>query len=330
MATPFVPRTLWTERAGILAVASEINRLGLIWREQPSVDVGIDGQIELVDAEGRATGRIVAVQVKSGASYLRDAGEDWVFHPEEKHRIYWEIFPLPVLLMLHSPADGITYWVDARQVLRSTPAAGAIQVPKRNQLHAATAAELFETAGSPGENFLEVPEVLHALCANGTRSPIFDLTYFDLFANGLTNIATAIYFGMDLAVEVAEAKLPDGVEWMTFGSDVHDFLFGFLIFLVEQNLANVDVSTCLVDWNTRRLLPQTIAPLTSRGRALVRLIEEMQERFQRDGRLDVPPGLAVAQEGFVRMAFTPSHYPRIPLITSFQQLVREQAWAAAS
>lgn len=330
MATPSVPSTLWTERAGVLAVASAVNRLGLIWREQPAVDVGIDGQIELVDAEGRATGRIVAVQVKSGVSYLHDGGEHWLFHPEDRHRQYWEIFPLPVLLMLHSPADGATYWVDARQVLRSAPSARGIHVPKRNQLHTATAADLFQSAGTAPRTFLTVPEVLHTLCTVRTTSPTFDLTYFDLFANGLTNIATAIYFGMDLAMEVAEAKLPDSAEWMTLGSGAHDFLFGFLVFLVEQNLANVDVSTCLVDWDTRGMLPQTIAPLTSRGRALVGLIQELQARFQDEGRLDVPDRLAVAQEDFVRMAFTPSHYPRIPLITAFQQLVGEEAGEDAS
>ncbi|HEV7588077.1 MAG TPA: DUF4365 domain-containing protein, partial [Longimicrobium sp.] len=104
MTLPSVPETLWKERAGIVSVASEVNRLGLIWREQPLHDVGIDGQIELVDDEGHATGRIVAVQVKSGSSYLKGEGGDWHFSPDEKHRFYWENFPIPVLLMLHSPS----------------------------------------------------------------------------------------------------------------------------------------------------------------------------------------------------------------------------------
>lgn len=95
MTIPSLPRTLWVERAGIIAVAAAVNRLGLIWREQPSPDVGIDGQIELVDDVGRATGRMVAVQVKSGESYLEDAGNEWLFHPDTKHRFYWEGFHSP-------------------------------------------------------------------------------------------------------------------------------------------------------------------------------------------------------------------------------------------
>ncbi|HET7461960.1 MAG TPA: DUF4365 domain-containing protein [Longimicrobium sp.] len=322
MRTPFVPATLWTERAGILAVASEVNRLGLIWREQQSVDIGIDGQIELVDAEGRATGRVVAVQVKSGRSYFKDDRDCWIHDPGEKHRLYWEIFPLPVLLMLHSPEDRATYWVDARQELRAAQGAGAIRIPKTNLLQRATAADLFQTAGIAAHTFLDLPSVLHALCSTRLTSATFPLSYFDLFANGLTNIANAVYFAMDLVMEIADANLPDEEEWISFGSETHEFLFGFLQFLVEQNLADVDVSSALVDWNTRRLLPTLISPLTSRGRALVTLIGEMQGRYQAEGRLHEFGALGVAQEDFVRMAFTPSHYDRLPLISAFQELVR--------
>ena len=68
-------RNYQQERNGILAFSMEVNKLGLIWRETPMVDVGIDGQIELVDDDGNATGRILAVQIKSGASYFHDHGE---------------------------------------------------------------------------------------------------------------------------------------------------------------------------------------------------------------------------------------------------------------
>lgn len=322
MTIPSVPRTLWTERAGIIAVAAEVNRLGLIWREQPSPDVGIDGQIELVDDDGRATGRIVAVQVESGESFLNDDGNEWLFHPDAKHRFYWEGFPLPVLLMLHSPAERLTYWVDARQALRGAARGEArpIRVPKGNVLQTATATDLFYTAGGTLEPFLTLPDVLRELCGTSTRSTTFPLTYFDLFANGLTNNCTAVYFGMDLAIEVAESKLAEDESGLGFGSDEHGFLFGYLRFLVRQHLANVDISNCLVDWHEREVQPVTIAPLTSRGRELARLIWEEQRRLEREGRLEVPNGLGIAQEDFVRMVFTPSHRARMPLIAAFQLL----------
>lgn len=326
MSNPRVPRTLWTERAGILAVAAHVNRLGLIWREQPNVDVGIDGHIELVDSNGRATGRIVAVQVKSGPSYFRDCEDHWIFTPDEKHRFYWELYPLPVLLMLHSPAEASTWWVDARQALRGGER--LVAIPKSNLLQTASAADLFYSAGATAGTFLDVPAVLRALCSIRTPFPTFRLSYFDLFANGLINNATAVYFGMDVAMEVAEANLPGGAEWMTLEPGTHEFLFGFLHFLVEQNLADVDLSYCLVDWHVRGQLPATIAPLTSRGQALVRLIGDEQERFQREGRLEHLGYLAVAQEDFIRMVFAPSHHTRLSLIDAFQEQVRAEAGEA--
>lgn len=326
MNNPKVPPTLWTERAGIISVAAEVNRLGLIWREQPSVDVGIDGQIELVDERGQATGRIVAVQVKSGESYLKGTKEHWVFHPEAKHRFYWETFPVPVLLMLHSPAAGKTYWVDARQALRSTrrDAPQPIFVPRTNELQSASAEDLFYTAGGVTAALLDPSELLILLCHTRSTSPSFPISYFELFANGLTDIANSIYYGMDLVMEILDANAGDE-GWITIGEPEHDFLFGFLRLLFEQNLADVDISHCLVDWHEHKNHPTTIAPLTSRGRHLVALIHEKQAEFERGQRFRSPPSHTVAQEDFVRMAFMPSHYERMPLIKEFEEIVIEDS-----
>src|SRR4051812_9521326 len=92
MELPKAPQNFQQERTGILAVARELNRLELIWRETPMSDVGIDGQIEFVDDAGNATGRLVAVQIKCGTSYFHDHGDEWHFYPDPKHRFYWERF----------------------------------------------------------------------------------------------------------------------------------------------------------------------------------------------------------------------------------------------
>ena len=42
---------------------------GYIFREQPISDYGIDAQIELIDEE-TVTGKLVALQIKSGASWF--------------------------------------------------------------------------------------------------------------------------------------------------------------------------------------------------------------------------------------------------------------------
>jgi hypothetical protein len=318
---PRAPHNLLQEHAGILAVATEVNRMGLIWRETVMVDIGIDGQIEFVNEAGEAVGHLAAAQVKSGPSYFHDHGSEWRFHPEAKHRFYWERFPIPVLVFLHSPADGATYWVDARQALRSPgrSSSGYIQVPKSNRLQDATREQLFSTVGASSLPFLPLEDILQKMVVTTSGNASFPLSYFDLFANGLTNIARSIYYGMEVAEEIlagTDVEVGVGV-----GPWEHEFLFGYVRFLVEQHLADVNVSDCLTYWYDQEMQPTFVAPLTSRGRALVRLVGELQEEFQSKGLLQGESGPRVAQEDFVRMAFTPSHYARIPIIREFQHLV---------
>lgn len=319
--SPRLPANLYQERAGILAVAAELNRLGLIWRETPMADVGIDGQIEFVDDAGWANGRLVAAQVKSGDAYFDDAGDAWRFAPREKHRFYWERFPLPVLLFLHSANEG-TYWVDVRQALRSPDRAGlaSIAVPRRNRLQDATREEFFSSVGASGRPFLPVADVLRAMAEIRSPSASLPLCYLDLFANGLTNVARSVYYGTDLVMEVAETLL-EGDGPLGIGGPEHEFLFDYVQFLVEQQIADVDITDCLIDWVDRGMHPAFIAPLTSRGRRLVELIGQLQDRFAADGQLVMPAGLALAQETFVRMHFKGSNYTRMPLVHEFGRLV---------
>lgn len=293
MALPSAPPNFQQERAGILAVATEINRLGLIWRETPTADVGIDGQIELVSAAGAATGQLIAVQVKSGVSYRDDAGDAWRFYPQERHRFYWERFPLPVLLFLHSPVDGEVYWADVRQALRNPHPSRSVTVPKRNRLRTATPNDLFESAGASNQPYLPVDDVLSAMVSRTAPAGTFALSYLEMFALGLTNGARAIYYGMDLVMEIAEA-LRDG-DALTLRVQEHEYFFGFVQFLMEQGLADVNISDCLTDWYDRLMQPRFMAPLTSRGRALVQRIGEREEQMIAQGLLERQLGIRVAQ-----------------------------------
>ncbi len=103
------------ERKGVSHFASAIADVGLIRREMPNSDVGIDGHVEFVDADGRAAGIIVVVQIKSGESFIKGTEEAIVYYPSSKHANYWREFPVPVLLVIHDPDTRTIYWADARQ-----------------------------------------------------------------------------------------------------------------------------------------------------------------------------------------------------------------------
>jgi len=198
--------------------------------------------------EGFATGRTIAAQVKAGSSFFQaPSAAGWNFYAEEKHRNYWEHFPLPVLLILHSPESGQSFWTDVRQALRVPDRQGRsfIEVPKANLLEATSPAVLFENAGVLGLPFIPaIEDVLKRLVTTVSTEGTFPLSHFDLFVHGLTNICRSIYYGMDLICNAVEFNLDcrKSEFGMGMGDSEHQFAFGFVRFLLAQNLAQIDYS----------------------------------------------------------------------------------------
>lgn len=321
---PKVKPTKFTELQGVAAVASVLAEIGLVWRETNAVDVGIDGQIEHVDEKSFATGRLVAAQIKTGPSYFaKERADAWLYTPEVKHRTYWERYPLPVLLILHDPDTKRSYWADVRQQLRGESPPSALIVPKSQILQSSTADELFATTGVDHGQFLEsLDDVFLALIKARNPNAGFAVSHFDLFVHGLTNIARSIYFGMDVPMMIAEHKLAEtGSEFgVGVGRVEQEFLFAFVRFLVAQNLARIDFGDILVDWIDREMQPHFVAPLTSRGRELVRLIQRIEGRMVEKGALPDQGHVHVAQEAFFQMV-PYSFSSRLPRIQAFQEKI---------
>src|SRR5947209_7053643 len=151
MSAPSLPSNYLQEQEGVLAVHAAAISMKCVWRPTPNADLGIDGQIELIGDTGETTGKIVAVQIKSGPSYATKVdGGSIVYYPGDKHRDYWRAFPIPVVLAIHDPANQRISWVDARAYLRS-PSNGtekAIKVPVGQILDSSARASLFETCGA--------------------------------------------------------------------------------------------------------------------------------------------------------------------------------------
>lgn len=324
MDLPKYQTTNTTERLGVNAVAEAIARLGLIWRETPMADVGIDGQIEYVDKNGYATGRMIAVQIKSGKSFFKEKDGAWVFHPEKKHKFYWERFPLPVIIILHDPETNQSYWQDIRQALRVSPEKGFL-ISKASILQNTDANTLFEGFAAADQGFMSIEEVLDYLITTISSNGSFPVSYFSLFCSGLTNICRSLYFGMDVAMTIAEENLrliqsPFGVG---IGESEREFLFNYIKFLVHQHIADIDFSDCMIDWYDRQMQPTFMAPLTSRGRELVSAIHAMESTYKEKGVLSDTGLLHAAQESFVQLVITHSEIQRIELISNIEKHYHE-------
>jgi hypothetical protein len=81
-------------------------------------------------------GKLIALQIKTGASYFRKLGDDYVFYGEDRHREYWTNHSLPVFLILHNPESGLTLWQRIERHLIEEGAGGrwAIVIPPHQTL----------------------------------------------------------------------------------------------------------------------------------------------------------------------------------------------------
>jgi hypothetical protein len=73
-------------------------------------DFGVDAFLDII-IDGYITGKSIAVQVKSGASYLVELNsEHWKFRGEKKHLNYYLNHDVPVLIILVDIENEIAYW----------------------------------------------------------------------------------------------------------------------------------------------------------------------------------------------------------------------------
>ena len=218
-----------------------------------------------------------------------------------------------MILILHHPHRKETYWVDARQEFRTgTVAGGKIVVPKKNNFMASNASDIFKNAGLTQTEYIrEIPALLDHMLATRTRTADFDMSFFDLFCLGMTNICRSLFFGMDLTLKIAEYKLAvtDSEFGVGLGHSEYEFLEDYIRFLVSQNLVHANYSDLLIDLEHREMVPKFIAPLSRRGSALKDLISKSEDGLVKAGILQ-PSRYRAAQEAFVEMVEM-SLFPRL-------------------
>lgn len=99
------------------AIAGEA---GQIFRPTPNSDWGIDGEIEFKDNEGKASGKRLYLQLKSGDSYLhqhKGNGAEIFTIKNERHAEYWQQQAYPVMLVIRT-SDGTIRWMDVSEYLK--------------------------------------------------------------------------------------------------------------------------------------------------------------------------------------------------------------------
>lgn len=127
------PPSPQTERLGVSAAEYFFAQNGWMFREQMTHDWGIDAHVEIVQSS-RPTGRLVALQIKSGVSFfLEETAEAYVYRTDDKHVDYWLEHSMPVVLLLYHPDLKEMFWEKVtQQTIESTGKHWKIAVPKQN------------------------------------------------------------------------------------------------------------------------------------------------------------------------------------------------------
>lgn len=119
-----------TERLGVGLADVAFTKWGWVFRNQPVGDYGIDAHVE-PKTNGVASGRPVALQIKTGQSYFAEPTEDgWLYRDKDRHLHYWLGQTLPVLIILCDPDTETLYWqqVTAERI-DYTPIGWTIVIP---------------------------------------------------------------------------------------------------------------------------------------------------------------------------------------------------------
>jgi len=173
-----------TEEAGVIAVQIAAHAAHLIIRDQTKHDFGIDLQFELTDDRGDGTGRLLAVQVKTGKSYFATPTVNgWWFYIGERHARYWLNHSLPVILAVHDDQQDVTYWAHvASDTIESTEKGGSkILIPSSQVLDESAfdyiaqlmdrrrPASATEFVATPGRHRVVVKEAMEAAARDDAR-----------------------------------------------------------------------------------------------------------------------------------------------------------------
>jgi hypothetical protein len=131
------PSAKWGSRGVARTRLAVEEELGWLFREQFAEDFGIDAHMEVVDGE-IVTGKLLALQIKSGKSFFQEQGPDgWWFRPTDDHVRYWTNHSLPVVLVMYHPETGQCHWqlINGSTLVETSTGGSKVLVPERQVLN---------------------------------------------------------------------------------------------------------------------------------------------------------------------------------------------------
>jgi HEAT repeat protein len=139
-----------TGRRGVHIVGIALEELGWKFREQTTSDFGIDAQAEAPNGSGRPNGRLIAIQIKAGASWFNETTpKGVVYRGSLTHLGYWREYTLPVIVVLCDLDRKICLWqAVTSETVEPTAKGWKLVVPSHQFLNDHSAQQLLQVAAS--------------------------------------------------------------------------------------------------------------------------------------------------------------------------------------
>ncbi|MCQ3935711.1 MAG: hypothetical protein DPW18_01565 [Chloroflexi bacterium] len=122
-----VRNSKFQELKGLDRIQFAVHEMKCLWRELNKDDIGIDGEIEILqpkpDGKGAIpTNKIIKVQAKSGKSYVKYDTADGFQVPVDKDDLeYWAKSNYPIIFIIYHPDDDQLYWKDIKGYVKNVP-----------------------------------------------------------------------------------------------------------------------------------------------------------------------------------------------------------------
>lgn len=105
---------------GVYLIARIVSGMGFLWQQSGGVEAGIDGIIEIRDAEsGEVTNSIIQVQSKATkGNWTAETDTHFEYLCDARHLAYWMNGNAPVILVVSRPATNEAYWVSIKDYFK--------------------------------------------------------------------------------------------------------------------------------------------------------------------------------------------------------------------
>ena len=113
--------------------------MGSTWTPTGSLEVGIDGYIELYDpSTGEALGSIVAAQSKAQTTLANETVDGFDYWCDQRDVDYWMRGNMPIILVVSQPTTGDAFWIPVKDYFSRPENASSTRVHFSKKLNALT------------------------------------------------------------------------------------------------------------------------------------------------------------------------------------------------